>query len=108
MQAVHFIGMPEGKLALAQAAVYLALAPKSNALYTAYDEAARDVRERGPLPVPLWIRNAVTGLMKDIGYGGDYRYPHEDPDAIVDQEYFPGELGGAGITAPSSAASSGR
>ncbi len=94
MQAVHFIGMPEGKLALAQAAAYLALAPKSNALYTAYDEAAGDVRERGPLPVPFWIRNAVTGLMEDIGYGKGYRYPHEDPDAIVDQEYFPDELVG--------------
>ncbi len=94
MQAVHFIGMPEGKLALAQAAVYLALAPKSNSLYAAYEEASRDVRERGPLPVPFWIRNPVTGLMKDIGYGKDYRYPHEDPDAVVDQEYFPGELAG--------------
>ena len=94
MQAFHFIGIPEGKLALAQAVTYLALAPKSNALYTAYDEAARDVQERGPLPVPFWIRNPVTGLMKDIGYGKDYRYPHEDPDAIVDQEYFPEELAG--------------
>jgi putative ATPase len=94
MQAVHFIGMPEGKLALAQAAVYLALSPKSNAVYAAYEDSARDVRERGPLPVPLWIRNPVTGLMKDIGYGEGYRYPHEDPDAVVDQEYFPEELAG--------------
>lgn len=94
MQAVHFIGIPEGKLALAQAVVYLALAPKSNALYAAYEEAARDVREHGPLPVPFWIRNPVTGFMKDIGYGKGYRYPHEDPDAIVDQEYFPEELAG--------------
>jgi putative ATPase len=94
MQAVHFIGIPEGKLALAQVVVYLALAPKSNALYTAYEEAARDVRERGPLPVPFWIRNPVTGLMKDIGYGKGYRYPHEESDAIVDQEYFPEELAG--------------
>jgi putative ATPase len=94
MQAFHFIGIPEGKLALAQAVTYLALAPKSNALYEAYDEAARDVQERGPLPVPFWIRNPVTRLMKDIGYGKDYRYPHEDPDAVVDQEYFPEELAG--------------
>jgi putative ATPase len=94
MQAVHFIGIPEGKLALAQAVAYLALAPKSNALYTAYEDAARDVRERGALPVPFWIRNPVTGLMKDIGYGKGYRYPHEASDAIVDQEYFPEELAG--------------
>ncbi len=94
MQAIHFLGIPEGKLALAQAVAYLALAPKSNALYTAYEEAARDVRENGPLPVPFWIRNPVTGLMKDIGYGKGYRYPHEEADAIVDQEYFPEELSG--------------
>jgi putative ATPase len=94
MQAFDFIGLPEGKLALAQAAVYLALAPKSNALYTAYDEAARDVREHGPLPVPLWIRNPVTRLMKDIGYGKGYLYPHEDEAAVVDQEYFPEEIKG--------------
>jgi len=94
MEAFHFIGIPEGKLALAQAVTYLALAPKSNALYSAYGEAARDVEERGALPVPLWIRNPVTGLMKEIGYGDDYRYPHEDPEAVVDQEYFPEELAG--------------
>jgi putative ATPase len=94
MQAFHFIGNPEGKLALAQAVTYLALSPKSNALYSAYDEAARDVQERGALPVPLWIRNPVTTLMKKIGYGEDYRYPHEDPDAVVDQEYFPDGLSG--------------
>ena len=95
MQAFHFVGLPEGKLALAQAVIYLALAPKSNALYTAYDEAARDVKERGPLPVPFWIRNPVTPFMKDIGYGDHYRYPHEDPDAVVDQEYFPEGLEGS-------------
>jgi putative ATPase len=94
MAAFQFIGLPEGKLALAQAVTYLALAPKSNALYTAYDAAARDVQERGPLPVPLWIRNPVTRFMKEIGYGEDYRYPHEDPDAVVDQEYFPEGLEG--------------
>ncbi len=92
MQAFHFIGVPEGKLALAQAATYLAVAPKSNALYRAYNEAAGDVHEHGPLPVPLWIRNAPTGLMKNLGYGKGYEYPHDDPDAVVDQEYFPEEL----------------
>jgi putative ATPase len=92
MQAFHFIGVPEGKLALAQAVTYLAVAPKSNALYVAYDEAARDVHEHGALEVPLWIRNAPTGLMKNLGYGKGYRYPHDDPDAVVDQEYLPPEL----------------
>ncbi len=94
MQAFHFIGVPEGKLALAQAATYLAVAPKSNALYLAYQEAAGDVHEHGPLPVPLWIRNAPTGLMKKLGYGKGYEYPHEDPEAVVDQEYFPEKLVG--------------
>jgi len=94
MQAFHFIGLPEGKLALAQCAVYLALAPKSNALYSAYEEAARDVALHGALPVPRDMRNPVTRFMKDIGYGKEYRYPHEDPDAVVDQEYFPEGLEG--------------
>ena len=94
MQAYEFIGVPEGKLALAQAVTYLSVAPKSNALYAAYGEAARDVHEEGPLEVPLWIRNAPTGLMKKLGYGKSYRYPHDDPEAIVDQEYLPPELKG--------------
>ena len=94
MEAFHFIGIPEGKLALAQAATYLAVAPKSNALYTAYDAAARDVEEYGALPVPLWIRNAPTELMKEIGYGEGYLYPHDDPEAVVDQEYLPEKLAG--------------
>ncbi len=89
MEAVRFIGLPEGKLALAQAVTYLALAPKSNALEKAYIAAAKDVEEHGPMPVPLWIRNAPTRLMKDLGYGEGYDYPHEDPDAVVSQEYFP-------------------
>ena len=94
MEAVRFIGMPEGKLALAQAVTYLALAPKSNALERAYIAAAKDVEQRGSLPVPLWIRNAPTRLMKDLGYGDGYIYPHEDPEAVVSQEYFPAELAG--------------
>ncbi|HUV37797.1 MAG TPA: replication-associated recombination protein A [Patescibacteria group bacterium] len=94
MEAFHFIGIPEGKLALAQAATYLAVAPKSNALYTAYGAVARDVEEYGALPVPLWIRNAPTKLMKEFGYGDGYHYPHDDPDAVVDQEYLPERLAG--------------
>ncbi|MGE5254041.1 MAG: replication-associated recombination protein A [Planctomycetaceae bacterium] len=93
MEAFHFVGLPEGELALAQAAVYLATAPKSNTLYTAYDEAKKDVAEKGALPVPLRIRNAPTRLMKDLGYARGYRYAHDFPGGIVAQEYFPEELG---------------
>ncbi len=78
-EAVDFIGMPEGALALAQVAVYLALAPKSNALYTAYGEAVSDVRERPNEPPPLAIRNAPTRLMKETGYGKGYVYAHDQP-----------------------------
>ncbi len=94
VETVRFIGMPEGKLALAQVVTYMATAPKSNALYTAYGAAAADVKEFGPLPVPLWIRNAPTRLMKEAGYGSGYEYPHDDPDAVTGQEYFPDELAG--------------
>ncbi len=94
MEAFHFIGLPEGKLALAQAAIYLATAPKSNAVYTAYAAAAADIRREGALPVPLHIRNAPTGLMKDLGYGSGYQYAHSHPQAYVPQEYFPDKLKG--------------
>jgi putative ATPase len=90
--AAHFIGYPECKLALAQAVIYLALAPKSNAIYTAYSAAARTVRETPPHPVPLHIRNAPTSLMKELGYGKDYQYPHDYEDTFVAQEYFPDAL----------------
>jgi len=90
----HFIGSPEGELALAQVAVYLALAPKSNAVYTAYSRAMRDVQEQPNLPVPLHIRNAPTELMKDFGYGEGYKYAHNYQDAIVEQEYLPDNLKG--------------
>lgn len=76
-QAVHFIGMPEGALALAQAVVHLAAAPKSNALYTAYGAAAADVWETRNDPVPLHLRNAPTRLMKDLDYGKGYSYAHD-------------------------------
>ena len=93
MEAFHFLGLPEGELALAEAAVYLAAAPKSNAIYLAYEKAQKDMKERGALPVPLHIRNAPTKLMEELGYGKGYKYAHEYPEGIVEQEYFPKDLG---------------
>ncbi len=92
-QACHFIGMPECNVILAQAVVYMAKCNKSNELYTAYGKAARDVREYGNLPVPLHIRNAPTKLMKDLGYGKDYKYS-PNFGYKEDQEYFPDKLKG--------------
>jgi putative ATPase len=89
MQAFHFIGLPEGELALAQAAVYLATAPKSNAIYTGYGRVKDAIRKTGTLPVPLNIRNAPTKLMSEMGYGKDYKYAHDYKDAYVPQEYLP-------------------
>ena len=83
MEAFHFIGLPEGKLALAQAAVYLALAPKSNALYRAYGEVVGDVQETRNEPVPLHLRNAPTRLMKDLGYAAGYRYAHDEENGVA-------------------------
>jgi len=101
--AAHFIGYPECKLALAQAVVYLALAPKSNAIYSAYSAAARTVRETPPHTVPLHIRNAPTSLMKELGYGKDYQYPHDYEDTFVTQEYFPDALAGTRFYYPKGA-----
>ncbi len=92
--AYDFLGSPEGELALAQATLYLALAPKSNAAYVAYNEARADVEAAPAEPVPLHIRNAPTGLMKDLGYGQGYQYAHDAPDARVDQEHLPDALRG--------------
>jgi putative ATPase len=92
--AYHFLGSPEGELALAQAALYLALAPKSNAVYTAFGAARHDVAERPAEPVPLHIRNAPTGLMRDLGYGRGYQYAHDAPEARVEQEHLPDALRG--------------
>jgi putative ATPase len=94
MQAFHFIGLPEGNLALAQTAVYLATAPKSNAIYLAFQGVQKDVRELENMPVPLHIRNAPTSLMKDLGYGKDYKYPHDYPDHFIEEEYLPENLKG--------------
>jgi putative ATPase len=92
--AVHFIGMPEGNTALAQAAVYLATAPKSNALYVGYRQAASDALTDVAEPVPLHLRNAPTRLMKDLDYGKGYRYAHEERDAIAAMDCLPESLKG--------------
>jgi putative ATPase len=91
-QAVNFIGMPEGNLALAEAAVYLATAPKSNSLNTAYSKVQDAIKKGASESVPLHLRNAVTPLMKDLGYGKDYKYAHDYPDHVVEQEHLPGTL----------------
>ncbi len=90
--AVHFIGMPEGNTALAQAAIYLATAPKSNAVYEAYNRAAEDAHHDVAAPVPLHLRNAPTKLMKELNYGKDYQYAHSDADAVTDMSCLPQEL----------------
>ena len=92
MEAFRFLGSPEGELALAQAAIYLATAPKSNAVYAACKAVQQEIRSTGSLPPPLHIRNAPTGLMRDLGYGRGYRYAHDHKDAYVPQEYLPDEL----------------
>jgi putative ATPase len=93
-EAVHFIGMPEGNLALAQAVVYLSLAPKSNALYTAYGAVREDVEHTAADPVPLHLRNAPTKLMKDIGYGKGYEYAHDFQEKVTNMECLPENLRG--------------
>jgi putative ATPase len=92
--AFHFLGAPEGELALAQATLYLATAPKSNRAYRAWKAAVAQARETPGEPVPLHIRNAPTGLMKDLGYGGGYRYDPDEPDGVSGQTYLPDRLVG--------------
>jgi putative ATPase len=93
-QAVHFLGQPEGELALAQAVVYLCQAPKSNAVYRAYGGVLKDVEETRNEPVPLHLRNAVTGLMQGLGYGKGYQYAHDYANAQVTQAHLPPNLAG--------------
>jgi putative ATPase len=100
--AVHFIGMPEGNTALAQAAIYLATAPKSNAVYTAYARAAEDALTNLAQPVPLNLRNAPTKLMKDLAYGRGYKYAHDEPDAVADMSCLPPALEGKKYYEPTS------
>jgi putative ATPase len=92
--AFNFIGLPEGKLALAQCVIYLAAAPKSNSVYTAYDAVASDVENTRNDPVPLHIRNAPTGLMKNLGYGKGYQYAHDLEDKVADMDCLPDSLKG--------------
>jgi len=94
MEAFRFLGHPEGELALAQAAVYLATAPKSNSIYTAYGRIQKSIKDSGTLPVPLHIRNAPTELMKTLNYGKDYKYAHDYKEGYVPQEYLPEKLQG--------------
>src|SRR4051795_8664383 len=93
-EAVHFIGMPEGNTALAQAALYLATAPKSNAVYEAYNHAAEDAHTDVAEPVPLHLRNAPTKLMKQLDYGKGYKYAHSEADAVADMSCLPSSLAG--------------
>ena len=94
LESYRLLGSPEGDLALAHVAVYLATAEKSNSVYTAFERARADAREKGALPVPLHIRNAPTRLMKELGYGRGYKYAHDYEQALVRQEHLPEELAG--------------
>ncbi len=100
-QAVHFIGMPEGNLALAEAAVYLATAPKSNSLYEAYSKIQKDFKQGSSETVPLHLRNPVTPLMQNMGYGEGYKYAHDYPDHFVEQQNLPDSLQGKQFYNPS-------
>jgi len=100
-EAVHFLGMPEGDLALAETVLYLATAPKSNETYTAYTKAREDAHAHATDPVPLSLRNPVTSLMKKAGYGDGYLYPHDFDGRIVRQDYFPTRLKGRKYYTPS-------
>ena len=93
-EAYHFLGPPEGELALAQAVVYLATAPKSNSIYAAFNQVQKEIQKTQALPVPLHIRNPVTKLMKDLDYGKNYKYPHDFPGHFVDENYLPENLKG--------------
>jgi putative ATPase len=93
-QAAHFIGLPEALFPLTEAAIYLARAPKSNSVLKAYSGARAAVAEKGNLPVPLHLRNAVTGLMRQMGYGRGYKYAHDFESGVADQEHLPEGLAG--------------
>jgi putative ATPase len=90
----HILGSPEGELAIAQAVIYLATAPKSNATYSALNDVYRTIKNSGSLPVPKHIRNAPTALMRELDYGKGYKYAHDQPEGIVMQDHLPPELKG--------------
>ena len=100
LEAFRLVGMPEGRIILGQAVTYLATAPKSNASYAGINEALAEVRKSGGLPVPMQIRNAPTKLMKGLGYGKGYLYPHDHKDGVVTQQYLPDELAGRRFYTP--------
>lgn len=97
---IHKIGMPEGRIPLAECTIYLATSPKSNSAYMAIDNALAEVRKSGNLPVPLHIRNAPTSLMKELGYGADYKYAHDYPGNFVRQQFLPDNLSGTRFWTP--------
>ncbi len=99
-ETIRKIGMPEGRIPLAECTIYLATSPKSNSAYMAIDRALALVRQSGDLPVPLHIRNAPTKLMKDLGYGATYKYPHDFPGNYVQQQYLPNALLGTRLWQP--------
>jgi putative ATPase len=99
-QAAHFVGMPEAVLPLTEAALYLALAPKSNSALTSYGAARELIQETGNEPVPMHLRNAVTGLMRSMGYGRDYRYAHDYEGGVADQAHMPAKLEGRKVYEP--------
>ncbi len=99
-QAVHFIGMPEGNLALAEAAVYLATAPKSNSLYEAYSRIQKEIKQGSADSVPLHLRNPVTSLMKEMGYGKGYKYAHDYLEHFVEQQNLPDSIRGKQFYSP--------
>ncbi|HSS61607.1 MAG TPA: replication-associated recombination protein A [Candidatus Limnocylindrales bacterium] len=99
-QAAHFVGMPEAVLPLTEAALYLALAPKSNSALTSYGAARELIQETGNEPVPMHLRNAPTGLMKSMGYGRDYRYAHDYEGGVADQVHMPEKLKGRQVYSP--------
>jgi putative ATPase len=102
MQTVHFLGMPEGDQALAQLTIYLALAPKSDAAYQALNRVNATIQSTVAEPVPLHLRNAPTGLMKDMGYAKGYKHAHKEPDAITDMRCLPPSLEDAKFYLPTS------
>ena len=108
MHAVELIGMPEAKIALAQAVVFMASAPKSNAVYKAYNMAAQDALNMTQHPVPLHLRNAPTKLMEEVGYGKGYKYAHDFPGNFVDQEFLPEKIAGTKLYDPANNATEAR